>query len=125
MGEGRDEGVGWGRGGDEGVGWGRGGEGGGGGGGWEGWRWGGGRGGRVGEGRGGEGGGGEEGVSVVHLLYCQQRCTIESYLFPSFLHHHCLQILYATNFLIENVFYLLVYIVRLPKIMRTFAREYL
>ena len=29
-------------------------------------------------------------------------------LFPSFLHHHCLQILYATNFLIENVFYLLV-----------------
>ena len=29
-------------------------------------------------------------------------------LFPSFLHHPCLQILYATNFLIENVFYLLV-----------------
>ena len=29
-------------------------------------------------------------------------------LFPSFLHHHYLQILYATNFLIENVFYLLV-----------------
>ena len=25
-------------------------------------------------------------------------------LFPSFLHHHCLQILYATNILIENVF---------------------
>ena len=25
-------------------------------------------------------------------------------LFPSFLHHYCLQILYTTNFLIENVF---------------------
>ena len=24
--------------------------------------------------------------------------------FPSFLHHYCLQILYTTNFLIENVF---------------------
>ena len=28
-------------------------------------------------------------------------------LFPSFLHHHCLQILYTTNFLRENVFYIL------------------
>ena len=30
-------------------------------------------------------------------------------LFPSFLHHHCLQILYTTNFLRENVFYILYY----------------
>ena len=28
-------------------------------------------------------------------------------LFPFFLHHHCLQILYTTNFLRENVFYIL------------------
>ena len=28
-------------------------------------------------------------------------------LFPFFLHHHCLQILYNTNFLRENVFYIL------------------
>ena len=29
-------------------------------------------------------------------------------LFSCFLHHHCLQILYPTNFLVEKVFYLLV-----------------
>ena len=28
-------------------------------------------------------------------------------LFPFFLQHHCLQILYTTNFLRENVFYIL------------------
>ena len=28
-------------------------------------------------------------------------------LFPYFLHHHCFQILYTTNFLRENVFYIL------------------
>ena len=28
-------------------------------------------------------------------------------LFPFFLHHHCLQILYTTNLLKENVFYIL------------------
>ena len=28
-------------------------------------------------------------------------------LFPFFLHHHCLQILYTTNFLREDVFYIL------------------
>ena len=31
-------------------------------------------------------------------------------LFPSFLHHHCLQILYTTNFLRENVFISCIYI---------------
>ena len=31
-------------------------------------------------------------------------------LFPFFLHHHCLQILYNTNFLRENVFYTLLII---------------
>ena len=34
----------------------------------------------------------------------QNICTIVDPLFPSFLHHHCLQILYTTNFLRENVF---------------------
>ena len=29
----------------------------------------------------------------------QKNCTIVDPLFPSFLHHHCLQILYTTNFL--------------------------
>ena len=31
-----------------------------------------------------------------------------NHLFPFFLHHHCLQILYTTNFLRENVFLYLV-----------------
>ena len=34
----------------------------------------------------------------------KKNCTIVDPLFPSFLHHHCLQILYTTNFLRENVF---------------------
>ena len=31
-------------------------------------------------------------------------CIIVDHLFPSFLHHHCLQILHATNFLRENIY---------------------
>ena len=31
-------------------------------------------------------------------------CTIVDPLFPSFLYHHCLQIVYTTNFLRENLF---------------------
>ena len=37
-------------------------------------------------------------------------------LFPFFLHHHCLQILYTTNFLRENVFYILYKRIIDPKI---------
>ena len=66
-----------------------------------------------------EGNGGVERNNVIVLylahFYMHVICVLNKYrtitfsliirpLFPSFLHHHCLQILYATNFLIENVF---------------------
>ena len=50
---------------------------------------------------------------VVRTFYVAKYRTVKKIriivapLFPSFLHHHCLQILYTTNFLRENVFYIL------------------
>ena len=48
-------------------------------------------------------------VKFIHTtkvlnITIQKICTIVDPLFPSFLHHHCVQILYTTNFLRENVF---------------------
>ena len=50
-------------------------------------------------------------------MYCPTMCaglTISFFLiiqplFPCFLHHYCLQIIYTTNFLKENVYLLVVY----------------
>ena len=53
---------------------------------------------------------------VVRMFYVakyrtiQKNCTIVDPLFPSFLHHHCLQILYTTNFLRECFYILYNYI---------------
>ena len=41
---------------------------------------------------------------ILLASYALVHHTIVDLLFPSFLHHHCLQILYTTNFLRENVF---------------------
>ena len=46
-------------------------------------------------------------------------------LFPFFLHHHCLQILYTTNFLRENVFYILFHSFFLNKCMTTSISVYI
>ena len=45
--------------------------------------------------------------SVVKYRTVKKIRIIVDPLFSSFLHHHCLQILYTTNFLTENVFYIL------------------
>ena len=44
----------------------------------------------------------------------KKNCVIVAPLFPSFLHHHCLQILYTTTFLRENVF---LYLVKIKLVM--------
>ena len=46
----------------------------------------------------------------MHYIYVakyRNNYCISTPLFPSFLHHHCLQILYTTNFLRVNVFYII------------------
>ena len=50
-------------------------------------------------------------VAILRVLNIKDYDIFPYYyrpLFPCFLHHHCLQILYLTNFLIGKVFYLLV-----------------
>ena len=41
---------------------------------------------------------------VLNMAYLFSRSHFSQILFPCFLHHHCLSILYATNFLAENIF---------------------